>query len=441
MPDRDFYKNISLTNRTLLGIRLLEFVTELDKADDQIYPKGTAWYALHCYIGREAQVKQNLLYRVKAMGLEAQIFRVVVAHTPGQFSSKPDFPGYVFVKLVPAEEARYVVKNTPGVAGWVKLDIHNMSQVVSSSIQGGMLSRWLHKRQAKRQTKPTELQIKAAIYNLQGYKLGQYVEISLSVVDLGRSVAFYEKLGLRQVDGETQPYPWAVVSDGTLHLGLHQTPFSSPKLTYFASYTPDQLAALKTLGIPLNDVQSMSQTTGMIDGEVVGHDFMVAADFTAYEGQPVSLVSKNIVADPDLDRHFFAADLDFGELSFRTADVEAAVDYWLKLGFECLDRKDKPYPSAIVSDGLIRLGLHQTNTFHKPTISYFAADMLHRLQRLRAANISFIVEHKDNKGQRVGAALKSPDGQPFFLFTGQNKAALTKKPNIFKPLGGWEVED
>ncbi len=45
-----------------------------------------------------------------------------------------------------------------------------------------------------------------------------------------------------------------------------------------------------------------------------------------------------------------------------------------------------------------------------------------RLKRLRKKEVKFLAEHKDKKGRRVGAVIESPDGQRFFLFTGEVKA-------------------
>ncbi len=70
-------------------------------------------------------------------------------------------------------------------------------------------------------------------------------------------------------------------------------------------------------------------------------------------------------------------------MSLKTEDVKAAVTYWKQLGFECIAEGHQPYPWAIVSDGLIRLGFHQTPKLTKPTITYFAPDMPDHLERLQ----------------------------------------------------------
>ncbi|RXK17707.1 transcription termination/antitermination protein NusG [Macrococcus sp. DPC7161] len=85
------------------------------------------WYAVHTYSGYENKVKDNLEKRVESMNMQEQIFRVVIpeqeetTHKEGKTktSLKKTFPGYVLVELVMTDESWYVVRNTPGVTGFV----------------------------------------------------------------------------------------------------------------------------------------------------------------------------------------------------------------------------------------------------------------------------------------------------------------------------------
>jgi len=85
------------------------------------------WYVVHSYSGYENKVKQNLEQRIETMGMQDKIFRVVVPTEEeveirdGQrrSSRKRVFPGYILVQLVLDEESWYVVRNTPGVTGFV----------------------------------------------------------------------------------------------------------------------------------------------------------------------------------------------------------------------------------------------------------------------------------------------------------------------------------
>jgi len=87
------------------------------------------WYVVHSYSGYENKVKKNLEQRIETMGMQDKIYRVVVPTEEeveirdGQrrSSRKRVFPGYVLVHMVLDDESWYVVRNTPGVTGFVGL--------------------------------------------------------------------------------------------------------------------------------------------------------------------------------------------------------------------------------------------------------------------------------------------------------------------------------
>ncbi len=85
------------------------------------------WYVVHTYAGYENKVKANLESRIKTMQMEGKIFRV---HIPmedvmeikggkKQIVQKKVFPGYLLVKMEYDNDSWYVVRNTPGVTGFV----------------------------------------------------------------------------------------------------------------------------------------------------------------------------------------------------------------------------------------------------------------------------------------------------------------------------------
>ena len=85
------------------------------------------WYVVHTYSGYENKVKANLEKRVESMGMEDKIFRVLVPmeeeieNKDGKKKSvmKKVFPGYVLVEMIMTDDSWYVVRNTPGVTGFV----------------------------------------------------------------------------------------------------------------------------------------------------------------------------------------------------------------------------------------------------------------------------------------------------------------------------------
>jgi transcriptional antiterminator NusG len=86
-----------------------------------------AWYVVHCYSGYENKVRHNLEQRIDTMGMKDKIFDVVIP-TQEEIEVKDGkrrtverhvFPGYVLVNMIMTEESWYVVRNTPGVTGFV----------------------------------------------------------------------------------------------------------------------------------------------------------------------------------------------------------------------------------------------------------------------------------------------------------------------------------
>lgn len=85
------------------------------------------WYVVHTYSGYENKVKANLEKRVESMNMLDKIYRVLVPmeeHTETKAgkkktSMKKVFPGYVLVEMVMTDDSWYVVRNTPGVTGFV----------------------------------------------------------------------------------------------------------------------------------------------------------------------------------------------------------------------------------------------------------------------------------------------------------------------------------
>jgi transcriptional antiterminator NusG len=89
--------------------------------------EGPAWFVVHCYSGYENKVRHNLEQRIETMGMKDKIFDVVIP-TQEEIEVKEGkrrtverhiFPGYVLVNMVLSEESWYVVRNTPGVTGFV----------------------------------------------------------------------------------------------------------------------------------------------------------------------------------------------------------------------------------------------------------------------------------------------------------------------------------
>lgn len=93
------------------------------------YDRPGQWFVIHSYAGYENKVKSNLESRIASMNMEERIFEVVIPMEDviefkggkKQVVSKKVFPGYLLVRLELDDDSWYVVRNTPGVTGFVGL--------------------------------------------------------------------------------------------------------------------------------------------------------------------------------------------------------------------------------------------------------------------------------------------------------------------------------
>ena len=85
------------------------------------------WFVIHCYSGYENKVRKNLEQRIETMTMKDKIFDVVIP-TQEEIEVRDGkrrtveryvFPGYVLVNMILEEDSWFVVRNTPGVTGFV----------------------------------------------------------------------------------------------------------------------------------------------------------------------------------------------------------------------------------------------------------------------------------------------------------------------------------
>ena len=85
------------------------------------------WFVVNTYSGHENKVKEKLEMRAESMEMQDYIHRVVIPEEKvvevkdgvTKEKIKKMFPGYILVEMVMTDEAWYVVRNTPGVTGFI----------------------------------------------------------------------------------------------------------------------------------------------------------------------------------------------------------------------------------------------------------------------------------------------------------------------------------
>jgi transcription termination/antitermination protein NusG len=117
----------SLEDAELVDVTEVEDEEAAAPAEPSPYDRPGNWFVVHTYAGYENKVKQNLASRVRSMNVEDRIYEVVIPMEDViEFKSgrkvvvqKKVFPGYLLVRQELDDDSWYVVRNTPGVTGFV----------------------------------------------------------------------------------------------------------------------------------------------------------------------------------------------------------------------------------------------------------------------------------------------------------------------------------
>jgi transcription termination/antitermination protein NusG len=105
----------------------IDFKASDEDSKEEQEQDGRAWYVVHCYSGYENKVQHNLEQRIETMGVKDKIFDVVIP-TEEEIEVRDGkrrtierrvFPGYILVNMIMEESSWFVVRNTPGVTGFV----------------------------------------------------------------------------------------------------------------------------------------------------------------------------------------------------------------------------------------------------------------------------------------------------------------------------------
>jgi catechol 2,3-dioxygenase-like lactoylglutathione lyase family enzyme len=233
--------------------------------------------------------------------------------------------------------------------------------------------------------------------------LGKFHEISIETVDIADSVAYYERLGFSHCGTtDTWPYPYGVMTDGRVYLGLHQFKFPSPTLTYVHAGVAHHAHVIEKLGIE-------------IAWKRVGDDAFNEFGFLDPSGQPVRVQEASTHFASDRARGETSLCGDFAEFSLPSAEFEPMRAFWEPLGFVALGETDAPYLRMSMTSDHIDLAVHRPRTLDQPMLVFAAPDMGERIERLRSLDVAMSDDLPRGLDPRSAALLRAPEGTALLL--------------------------
>jgi catechol 2,3-dioxygenase-like lactoylglutathione lyase family enzyme len=235
--------------------------------------------------------------------------------------------------------------------------------------------------------------------------LGRFLEVSVHAPDVAASLAYYESLGFVQaVVGDAWSYPYAVVTDGRLHLGLHGDPIESPTLTWVRPDLAARSPELEQLGIELDFVR-------------LGEDALHKIGFRDPAGQAVRLVEARTFSPPALGPAPASRLGYFEEFGIPTPDLERSAAFWESLGLVAFDPIRQPFPKVVASSRDLNVGLYDVD-LRAPVLTFSDAAMPERIAELRAKGHRFVERLPRGLDPETHALLEAPEGTWLLLTTG-----------------------
>jgi len=235
------------------------------------------------------------------------------------------------------------------------------------------------------------------------WMFGRFLEIGLTTSDIAASVQFYERLGFSQLmTADSWSHRYGVLSDGRLHLGLHEHDRPTPSVTFVL---PDLLHSLR----PLRDAHIEPEHTSF------GEDSLHQALLTDPSGNPVTLLEARTYSPaPPADTAQSLCGY-FSHLSLPESDFDAARNFWERGGFVALPEEDEPFPHLPLTSDHLDLAFHQRRTFDGPLLVFECADAAATMRRLRALNIALSAQLPRGADRARSGLIESQHGPALLL--------------------------
>lgn len=234
--------------------------------------------------------------------------------------------------------------------------------------------------------------------------------------NLESSLDFYKKLGFEVLDESNKAPEGYLLSDGSFLFALYEGENGSFSYILDTEEPQKRLDALNEANIS-NTPKEMGGTTVYEVGNNDNLMNILILDENYNQERPEL---KNMLTIPidnmrDTSNYPTAKGM-FGELSLGVSNLEEAIEFWKQFDFEPKSVNKVPYPWAIMSDGYNIIGLHEREGYDAPAITYFAADMLKRIEALKKEGFTDMKPVPTMEQFEQYKILETPEGAKIFLF-------------------------
>jgi catechol 2,3-dioxygenase-like lactoylglutathione lyase family enzyme len=232
---------------------------------------------------------------------------------------------------------------------------------------------------------------------------GRFLELGIATPDIASSVQFYERLGFSQlITGDAWSHRYGVLSDGRMHLGLHERAMPSPALTFVLPQLASSQPRLRAAKFEAEQAALGEHGLHQLRlRDPAGHAV------TLLEARTYSPAAPGAAAESLCGY--------FSHLSLPQADYEAAREFWERAGFVALPEENEPFPHLPLTSDHLDLGFHQRRTFDAPLLVFECADVKKNIARLRELEMPLSTQLPRGLDRQRSALIEAPEGTAMLL--------------------------
>jgi hypothetical protein len=227
---------------------------------------------------------------------------------------------------------------------------------------------------------------------------GRFLELAIATADIAASVQFYERLGFTQlIANDAWSHRYGVVSDGRIHIGLHERDMLSPAVTFVLPGLAAARSRLAAAGFEP-------------DFERFGEEQLHQLRLRDPGGTAVMLLEARTYSPGAATAQRDSACGYFLQLGLPQQDFARACAFWERGGFVALPELDEPYAHLpLTSDGL-DLGFHRPRLLDVPVLVFECDDPSRQRAQLAARSVSVSDELPRGMDAAAATVIEAPEG-------------------------------
>jgi catechol 2,3-dioxygenase-like lactoylglutathione lyase family enzyme len=232
--------------------------------------------------------------------------------------------------------------------------------------------------------------------------LGRFLEFSISTPDIQASLGFYGKLGFTEAEvGEAWPHPYAVLTDGRIHLGLHQESIRTPSITFVKPDLLKHVDVLEKRGVKLEFRRLGNEVFNEIGWFDPSRHLIRLIEARTFSP------SKRSTTETSLCGYFL-------QIGLPAPNQAAAKAHWEHFGFVCME-DEGPLPHVACISDHIDLGLYDPAQLPRPALIFESGDVEGTLATLAEVGIFPAADLRARPGHNSAVVVTAPEGTAILL--------------------------